>query len=138
MKKIFLLIFLVFIANIVLAEGYYHYNTSNRASDKPALHKSIDFTQYMKETQRNIYMNWHPLKSDEKKRVILMFKIAKDGKLLSCDVYKSSGNYAADKAAIQAVEETAPFKPLPSEFEGQSIDVQFLFDYNVFKPTKKK
>jgi outer membrane biosynthesis protein TonB len=36
-----------------------------------------------------------------------------------------------DQAALNAVKATAPFRPLPSEFTGSSIDIQFTFDYNV-------
>lgn len=91
-----------------------------------------DFGPYMRELQRRIKMNWNPPKGNESKRVVLLFKIAKDGRLLSCSVYKSSGLPSADNAAINAVKLTAPFKPLPSDFKGQSIDIQFTFDYNVF------
>lgn len=91
-----------------------------------------DFGPYMRELQRRIKMNWNPPKGNESKRVVLLFKIAKDGRLLSCSVFKSSGLPGADNAAIQAVKLTAPFKPLPADFKGQSIDIQFTFDYNVF------
>lgn len=91
-----------------------------------------DFGPYMRELQRRIKMNWDPPKGNESKRVVLLFKIAKDGRLLSCSVFKSSGLQGADKAAINAVQATAPFRPLPAEFKGQSIDIQFTFDYNVF------
>ncbi len=91
-----------------------------------------DFGPYMRELQRRIKMNWDPPKGDQSKRVVLMFKIAKDGRLLSCSVHKSSGLPNADKAAIQAVQLTAPFKPLPPDFKGSNIDIQFTFDYNVF------
>lgn len=91
-----------------------------------------DFGPYMRELQRRIKMNWDPPKGDQSKRVVLMFKIAKDGRLLTCSVHKSSGLPNADKAAIQAVQLTAPFKPLPPDYKGSSIDIQFTFDYNVF------
>ena len=91
-----------------------------------------DFGPYMRELQRRIKMNWDPPKGNESKRVVLLFKIAKDGRLLSCSVFKSSGLQNADKAALNAVHLAAPFKPLPPEFKGQSIDIQFTFDYNVF------
>jgi len=94
--------------------------------------KEPDFGPYMRELQRRIKMNWDPPKGNESKRVVLLFKIAKDGRLLSVRVSKSSGVPAADKAAISAVELTAPFKPLPPEFKGGSVDIQFTFDYNVF------
>lgn len=91
-----------------------------------------DFGPYMRDLQRRIKMNWDPPKGNESKRVVLLFKIAKDGRLLSCSVFKSSGLPSADKAAMNAVQLTAPFRPLPAEFKGQSIDIQFTFDYNVF------
>ncbi len=95
-----------------------------------------DFGPYMRELQRRIKMNWDPPKGNESKRVVLLFKIAKDGRLLSCSVFKSSGLQNADKAALNAVHLAAPFRPLPPEFKGQSIDIQFTFDYNVFGATK--
>ncbi|MBQ8169079.1 TonB C-terminal domain-containing protein, partial [bacterium] len=91
-----------------------------------------DFGPYMRDLQRRIKMNWDPPKGNESKRVVLLFKIAKDGRLLSCSVFKSSGLPNADKAALNAVHLTAPFRPLPADFKGQSIDIQFTFDYNVF------
>lgn len=91
-----------------------------------------DFGPYMRDLQRRIKMNWDPPKGNESKRVVLLFKIAKDGRLLSCSVFKSSGLPSADKAALNAVQLTAPFRPLPAEYKGQSIDIQFTFDYNVF------
>lgn len=98
--------------------------------------KEPDFGPYMRELQRRIKMNWDPPKGNESKRVVLLFKIAKDGRLLSCSVFKSSGLQNADAAALNAVKLAAPFRPLPPEFKGQSIDIQFTFDYNVFGATK--
>lgn len=94
--------------------------------------KEPDFGPYMKELQRRIKMNWDPPKGNESKRVVLLFKISRDGRLLSVSVSKSSGLPAADNAAINAVKLTAPFRPLPPDFKGQSVDIQFTFDYNVF------
>lgn len=91
-----------------------------------------DFGPYMRELQRRIKMNWEPPKGDESKRVVLLFSISRDGRLLSVKINKSSGQPAADKAAISAVQLTAPFKPLPPEYKGSSVDIQFTFDYNVF------
>ncbi len=94
--------------------------------------KEPDFGPYMKELQRRIKMNWDPPKGNESKRVILLFSIARDGRLLNVKVHRSSGLPAADNAAIDAVKLTAPFRPLPPEFKGNSVDIQFTFDYNVF------
>jgi len=91
-----------------------------------------DFGPYMRELQRRIKRNWEPPKGNESKRVVILFKVSRDGRLLSLRVFKSSGVSEADKAAISAVELTAPFSPLPPEYKGNDIDIQFTFDYNVF------
>lgn len=103
--------------------------------NKPSSEKAAgpDFGPYMKELQKSIKSNWYPPKRNESKRVVLLFKIAKNGRLLSTKIFKSSGVAAADEAAIKAVMVTAPFKSLPKEFKGKSIDIQFTFDYNVRK-----
>ena len=94
--------------------------------------KEPDFGPYMKELQRRIKMNWDPPKGNESKRVVLLFSIARDGRLLNVKVHRSSGLPAADKAAIDAVKLTAPFRPLPPEYKRNRVDIQFTFDYNVF------
>lgn len=91
-----------------------------------------DFGPYMRELQRSIKQNWNPPKGNSSRRIVVLFKVAKDGKLLALKIYKSSGNIMADRAALKAVETTAPFRPLPEKFKGKSVDIQFTFDYNVF------
>lgn len=98
--------------------------------------KTADFGPWMSALKRKIKMNWHPPKGEESRQVILAFKVAKDGRLLTCSVLKSSGLKAADDAAIQAVKAAAPFKPLPPEHKGADVDIKFTFDYTVFGATK--
>ena len=95
-----------------------------------------DFGPWMNELQRRIKMNWDPPKGNESKRVVLLLKIAKDGRLLSCSVSKSSGLPNADNAAINAVKLAAPFRPLPIEYKNSSVDIIFTFDYNVFSASR--
>lgn len=103
-------------------------------SGAPGINAKRDpnFGPYMAELQRRIKRNWRPPRRNNSKRVILLFTIAKDGRLLNLKVYKPSGEPDTDRAAISAVQLSAPFKPLPSDFSGSSIDIQFTFDYNVF------
>ena len=105
--------------------------TNNNDSDTETIN-DIDFGPYLRDLQRRIKMNWDPPKWDDSTRVILIFKIAKDGRLLSCSVLKSSGVPGIDKAALEAVKATEPFKPLPAKFKGKSVNIEFSFDYNVF------
>jgi len=97
-----------------------------------------DFGPYMRELQRTIKTNWQPPKDETSNRVVLLFKIRKDGKLMNSSVYKTSGNKKADNAALKAVKESAPFRPLPVEYKGQSVDIQFTFDYNLINLKKER
>lgn len=103
-------------------------------NDRPGIDaiREADFGPYMRDLQRRIKMNWDPPKGNESKRVVLLFSISRDGRLLNVKVSKTSGVPAADRAAVSAVQLSAPFKPLPSEFKGSKVDIQFTFDYNVF------
>ena len=94
--------------------------------------KNIDFMPYMRELQRTIKMNWVPPKGTESKHVIVYMIIAKNGELISARIHKSSGSSRYDSAALEAVKLTAPFRPLPPEYNQDSIAIQFTFDYNVF------
>ena len=94
--------------------------------------KEPDFGPYMRDLQQRIKRNWEPPKGEESRRVVILFTIARDGRLMSKRITKSSGLAAADKAAMSAVELSAPFKPLPADYRESSVDIQFTFDYNVF------
>lgn len=86
---------------------------------------------YMRDLEQRIKRNWSPPKGDSSKRVVIVFSIGRDGRLLSHKVTKSSGVPLVDRAAMSAIELTAPFRPLPPEFKGQSVPIEFTFDYNV-------
>ncbi|MCK7467687.1 MAG: TonB C-terminal domain-containing protein [Desulfosudis oleivorans] len=75
----------------------------------------------MSELQRRIKRNWDPPRGSNSKKVVLLFKVSKDGRLLSLRVLTSSGDAEADKAALSAVRLTAPFRPLPPEYRGKWI-----------------
>lgn len=100
--------------------------------------RSLNWAPYMKSLEANIKKNWNPPKAKESKRVVTIFKISKDGELLSLKIKESSGDKEADDAAIRAIKESAPFKPLIKGFTGQSVDIEFTFDYNVLNNSKKE
>ena len=97
-----------------------------------------DFGPYMEELQIRIKNNWHPPREDKSKRIIALFKVDKEGNLLNLKITASSGNKDADFAAVEAIKISAPFKPLPPEYEGEDVDIQFNFDYNVFNKKRRK
>lgn len=90
-----------------------------------------DFAPYMENLQRRIKSNWEPPKTGVSTHVTVLFKLDRYGRLLDSKITESSGNREAERAAIRALEMTAPFGDLPSSYTGSSVDVQFKFDYNV-------
>lgn len=108
---------------------------SNLDTQKPQTYNTMPsyWNSYMADLQRRIKLNWTPPQSAKSKNVEVLMKIAKDGRLLSCDVSNSSSLQAVDKAALEAVKFTAPFKPLPYEYKAQYVDIKFTFDYNVIQ-----
>ena len=117
--------------------GYSGGNVGNPGPGNPSGPPGIDAIKqpnwgpYMRDLEARIKRNWNPPKGDQSKRVVLLFKIGRDGRLLSIQTIKSSGQPLSDAAARAAVELTAPFKPLPPEYKGNSIEIDFTFDYNV-------
>jgi len=96
-----------------------------------AAQADVDFGPYMADLQRRIKRAWFPPKGEESKRVVVIFKVMKDGSLSNLRLDHSSGVKIADEAALRAVENASPFKPLPAG-SSDNVDIQFTFDYNVF------
>ena len=97
-----------------------------------------DFAPYMREHQRRIKINWHPPVNYDSKRASVFMKIDKAGNLVACSIYQSSGYKNVDKSVLDAVYETAPFRPLPEEYNGKTVDIIFTFDYYVFSNKQQR
>ncbi len=111
--------------------------TSNsRKSDKSqsGARADINFGPYMAELQRRIKRSWFPPTDSASKRVTARFTIHENGKLSNLQLSVASGSSVADQAALKAISNAAPFPPLPAG-SPESVDIEFKFDYNVFKGT---
>lgn len=97
-----------------------------------------DFGPYIVELQRRIKRNWIPPQANRSKRIIANFQVGRDGQLLRAAIAQSSGFPAADEAALAAIRVSAPFRPLPENFRGKDILVQFTFDYEIPANLKKQ
>jgi protein TonB len=113
------------------SNGGEDWGSGETGSGKGAAVQQADFGPYMAELKRRLTRNWHPPRGDKTQRVVLRFQIARDGRLLSVLVEHSSGMDRLDAAAVEAVKLSEPFKPLPPEFDGESVPILFTFDYTV-------
>lgn len=104
----------------------------NNNAGRPAVaaDPDVDFGPYMADLQRRIKKAWFPPRGQESRRVVVIFKIHSQGELSDLRIDRSSGVASADQAALQAVQNAAPFRPLPNGAPAV-VDIQFTFDYNV-------
>jgi TonB family protein len=70
-------------------------------------------------------------KLGQKGRVAIIFEILKDGSVPQLRLVAGSGLDPLDRAAIGAIRASNPFPPLPAEFTGEHLVLQFIFLYNL-------
>lgn len=126
MKKIKFLIFTIIfcIAGTTFNSTFASVTSNVYNVQQPPQNNEAYFNLYIRELESKIKINWDPPTATQSKQVVLLLKIAKDGKLLSVRVFKSSGIPSFDRTALQAVQFAAPFSPLPAGFRGGTIDIQ--------------
>jgi TonB family protein len=91
----------------------------------------VDFVRYLTDVQRRIKVQWSPPAAAKTKRVVVAFKINSDGSLANLRLERPCGAALANKAALDAVQNAAPFRPLPEEAPPY-LGIKFTFDYNAF------
>lgn len=89
------------------------------------------FTYYLRQIQQKVSEKWTPpaQSTEPVRRAVILFEIARDGKIAASRVEKSSGNVWYDQSALRAVLDATPFPPLPQEFQAESLRVHFGFDF---------
>lgn len=97
------------------------------------LDNNFPFKSYLVRIQDKIGANWKPvggyLAPEGEKRVVVAFKILKDGHISGLQVEKPSGISFLDQSALRAVFNAQPFPPLPGDFNQESLGVHFGFEY---------
>jgi len=63
-------------------------------------------------------------------RVVLRFRIDRQGRLLSAEVTRSSGAILLDRLALRAVHAAAPFAPPPAELEESGLTFSVPIDFH--------
>lgn len=61
-------------------------------------------------------------------RVYVNFDILRDGTVANVKIAQSSGIPEVDRSALRAVLASTPLGPLPSEYSGSKVSVEFYFD----------
>lgn len=96
----------------------------------------IDFKPYLIQVLAAVKRNWFAVMPESARfgrrgQVRIQFAISRDGGVPKLVIANSSGFEAFDRAAVAGVSASNPFPPLPREFQGGEVRLQFTFSYNV-------
>lgn len=89
-----------------------------------------DFNSYMNTMYCTIKKNWHPTENSDAGKILISYKIKRDGTIIEPKVV-SSTNKALNQSAIEAIEKSSPLQPLPKRCKRDLIEVSFTFNYNL-------
>ncbi len=91
------------------------------------------FPWYVEAVQRKISSNWLQSSVDPSlrwaPRVVASFQVLRDGTVANIQILRSSGNSSVDTSAVRAISNASPMSPLPPEYRGSNVNVEFWFDF---------
>ncbi|MBI3472277.1 MAG: TonB C-terminal domain-containing protein [Candidatus Solibacter usitatus] len=96
----------------------------------------VDFRPYLIRVLANVRRNWFAILPESVKlgrrgRVAIQFAIDREGRVPKLVIVVPSGADPLDRAAVAGISASTPFPPLPSEYRGNQIRLQFTFSYNM-------
>jgi protein TonB len=86
------------------------------------------FAYYVQRVNQTVSRNWFKPDVENAHRVYIVFDIMKDGSPTNVRIEQSSGVPSLDQLAMRAVQRS-DFGPLPPEYPGSKVSVEFWFDY---------
>jgi len=93
------------------------------------------YAWYVNQVKTKISQNWFTYQLDPSvrsaRRVYVAFDINRDGSIdsRSIQLQQSSGIPALDRSAMQALQRIDTFGPLPNDYRGSKVAVEFWFEY---------
>jgi TonB family protein len=96
----------------------------------------VDFKPYLIRILATVKRNWlavipEAARLGRQGRVEIQFAIDRDGYVPKLVIAVPSGTESLDRAAVAGVSASNPFPPLPREFRGNQVRLQFTFSYNL-------
>jgi periplasmic protein TonB len=89
---------------------------------------------YVEVIQRKVSENWLKYEVDRSiagaERCYITFDIARDGHPFNVRVEQPSGVPSLDQSAVRALQRIDTFGPLPPDYSGSKISVEYWFDYS--------
>ena len=94
--------------------------------------RDVDMSAYFAELKRRVKQNWNPSYSSEEQTTYLTFNIQKNGQITGLKVTRSSGSQTLDRESLEAVQNSAPLDPLPSDFPLEALEIEFSFNIYLY------
>ena len=121
-------------------KGVTEKGTGDRSSWHPPVQiltdtMGVDFNPYLNRMLREAKEHWYQLipesAANKRGKVVLEFKILKDGSVAGLRVVQSSGDLQLDRPAWGSITGSNPFPPLPVEFNGPHLGLRISYYYNL-------
>lgn len=102
--------------------------------------RGVDFRPYLTQVLAAVRRNWFAVIPESARmgmtrgRTLIQFSVARNGSVPKLVIAKTSGAPPLDRAAVAGISASNPFPPLPQEYLGQDIRLQFTFLYNIGTP----
>lgn len=102
--------------------------------------RGVDFRPYLTQILAAVRRNWFAVIPESARlgmsrgRTQIQFSVARNGSVPKLVIAAPSGTPPLDRAAVAGISASNPFPPLPREFTGASIRLQFTFLYNIRNP----
>jgi periplasmic protein TonB len=91
------------------------------------------YAWYVHVVQQKVSENWLKYEVDpsihQANRVYILFDINRSGQPTNVQVEQSSGVPSLDQSAVRAIQRIDTFGPLPAQYAGNKVTVEFWFDY---------
>ena len=91
------------------------------------------YSWYVDAVRRKVSDNWLKYEIDPSissaRRVYITFDILRDGSATNIQLAQSSGVPSLDQSAVRALQRIDTFGPLPNDYSGSRVSVEFWFDY---------
>jgi protein TonB len=95
------------------------------------------YAWYVRVVQQKVSQNWLKYEVDPRiqqaNRVYLQFDINRSGQPANVHIEQSSGVPSLDQSALRALQRIDTFGPLPQDYSGSKVTVEFWFDYDKSK-----
>lgn len=101
--------------------------------------RGVDFRPYLIQVLATVRRNWYAVIPESARLgisrglVTIQFAIVRDGVVSKLVIAGSSGVSPLDRAAVAGISASNPFPPLPANYGGKDVRLQFEFRYNIQK-----